>query len=61
MTYRWREHVGPYFDHELDRTYRTREEVEAWMERCPVKRSAERLTRLGDRRRRRSSRPGTTR
>jgi TPP-dependent pyruvate/acetoin dehydrogenase alpha subunit len=47
MTYRWREHVGPYFDHELNRTYRTREEVEAWMEQCPLKRSAGRLTRLG--------------
>jgi TPP-dependent pyruvate/acetoin dehydrogenase alpha subunit len=47
MTYRWREHVGPYFDHELGRIYRAREEVEAWMERCPLKRSAERLTRLG--------------
>jgi pyruvate dehydrogenase E1 component alpha subunit len=46
MTYRWREHVGPYFDHELDRTYRPREEVEAWMERCPLKRSGERLRRL---------------
>jgi TPP-dependent pyruvate/acetoin dehydrogenase alpha subunit len=47
MTYRWREHVGPYFDHELNRSYRTREEVEAWMERCPLNRSAARLTRLG--------------
>jgi pyruvate dehydrogenase E1 component alpha subunit len=47
MTYRWREHVGPSFDHELNRTYRSREEVEAWMEHCPLKRSAERLTRLG--------------
>ena len=28
MTYRWREHVGPHFDHELNRTYRTREEVD---------------------------------
>jgi pyruvate dehydrogenase E1 component alpha subunit len=45
-TYRWREHVGPYFDHELDRTYRPREEVQAWMERCPLKRSGERLSRL---------------
>jgi len=43
MTYRWREHVGPMFDHELNRTYRTREEVEGWMERCPVKRSGARL------------------
>jgi TPP-dependent pyruvate/acetoin dehydrogenase alpha subunit len=47
MTYRWREHVGPHFDHELNRTYRTCEEVKAWMERCPLKRSAGRLTRLG--------------
>jgi pyruvate dehydrogenase E1 component alpha subunit len=47
MTYRWREHVGPHFDHELSRTYRTREEVEAWMERCPVKRSGARLLELG--------------
>jgi len=46
MTYRWREHVGPHFDHELNRTYRTCEEVKAWMERCPLKRSAGRLTRL---------------
>jgi pyruvate dehydrogenase E1 component alpha subunit len=47
MTYRWREHVGPHFDHELNRNYRTREEVEAWMEQCPLKRSSERLARLG--------------
>jgi pyruvate dehydrogenase E1 component alpha subunit len=47
MTYRWREHVGPHFDHELDRTYRTREEVEGWMQRCPVKRSEDRLAQHG--------------
>lgn len=47
MTYRWREHVGPHFDHELNRTYRTREEVEAWMEQCPVTRSEQRLTQWG--------------
>lgn len=47
-TYRWREHVGPMFDHELGRTYRTREEVEEWMTRnCPVKRGAERLKSRG--------------
>ena len=39
-TYRWLEHVGPWFDHELKRTYRTKEEVDGWMARCPVKRSA---------------------
>lgn len=42
-TYRWLEHVGPMFDHELNRSYRTQEEVEAWMKRCPVRRSARRL------------------
>lgn len=42
-TYRWLEHVGPMFDHELNRSYRTQAEVESWMLRCPVKRSAQRL------------------
>jgi TPP-dependent pyruvate/acetoin dehydrogenase alpha subunit len=46
-TYRWLEHVGPMFDHELGRTYRTREEVEAWMKRCPVRRAARRLLARG--------------
>jgi TPP-dependent pyruvate/acetoin dehydrogenase alpha subunit len=47
MTYRWREHVGPYFDHELKRNYRSRDEVESWIARCPVVRSRERLIQLG--------------
>jgi TPP-dependent pyruvate/acetoin dehydrogenase alpha subunit len=47
MTYRWREHVGPHFDHDLKRTYRTREEVEDWIARCPVTRSRERLLKSG--------------
>jgi TPP-dependent pyruvate/acetoin dehydrogenase alpha subunit len=47
MTYRWREHVGPHFDHDLKRTYRSREEVEGWMARCPVTRSRERLISSG--------------
>jgi pyruvate dehydrogenase E1 component alpha subunit len=34
LTYRVREHVGPLFDY--DRGYRSRQEVEAWMKRCPV-------------------------
>jgi TPP-dependent pyruvate/acetoin dehydrogenase alpha subunit len=46
-TYRWLEHVGPMFDHDLSRTYRNREEVEAWMKRCPVKRSARNLLARG--------------
>jgi pyruvate dehydrogenase E1 component alpha subunit len=44
-TYRWRDHVGPNFDFEVG--YRSREEVEAWMARCPIKRCAARLRRLG--------------
>ena len=47
MTYRWREHVGPLFDWEADRGYRSREELESWMHRCPVRRSAKRLIELG--------------
>jgi pyruvate dehydrogenase E1 component alpha subunit len=43
MTYRWREHVGPYYDHEMNRTYRTKAELEEWMEKCPVKRGAAQL------------------
>jgi pyruvate dehydrogenase E1 component alpha subunit len=43
MTYRWREHVGPLFD--FDRGYRTKEEVEAWVARCPIKRLSERALR----------------
>jgi pyruvate dehydrogenase E1 component alpha subunit len=46
-TYRWLEHVGPFFDHEMHRTYRTQAEVEAWMEQCPVRRSGARLEALG--------------
>lgn len=42
-TYRWREHVGPLWDHEVNRTYRSREEVEAWMLKDPVKRAGEKL------------------
>lgn len=42
-TYRWLEHVGPHFDYELQRTYRGKEELDRWMEICPVKRSGEGL------------------
>jgi len=42
-TYRWCEHVGPNFDHDLGRTYRSKEEVEQWMEKCPVKKCGEDL------------------
>jgi TPP-dependent pyruvate/acetoin dehydrogenase alpha subunit len=38
-TYRWREHVGPNFDYNVpNRTYRSKEEQEYWInERCPIK------------------------
>lgn len=35
MTYRWRGHVGPYYD--LDRGIRTQEELDDWVDRCPIK------------------------
>ena len=33
-TYRWREHVGPYEDHELG--YRSKEELDLWIARDPI-------------------------
>jgi len=35
-TYRWRGHVGPNPD--VDKGIRSREELDFWMERCPIKR-----------------------
>lgn len=35
MTYRWRGHVGPSYD--LDKGLRSKEELEYWMNRCPIK------------------------
>jgi len=46
-TYRWREHVGPMYDHELGRTYRSKDEVEQWKKRCPVARAERRLLAAG--------------
>ena len=43
-TYRWREHVGPLWDH--DKGYRTKAEVDSWVVRCPIRRASERL--VGD-------------
>lgn len=34
-TYRWRGHVGPYDD--LDKGLRSKEELDYWMNRCPIK------------------------
>ena len=44
-TYRWLEHVGPYND--TNQGYRTQEEVDEWMERCPLRRLSEHLLKAG--------------
>ncbi len=41
LTYRVREHVGPLFDY--DRGYRTKAEVDVWMDQCPIKRFTKKL------------------
>lgn len=46
-TYRWLEHVGPHFDHVLERTYRTKDELDGWMAKCPVNRERARLLASG--------------
>lgn len=35
LTYRWRDHVGPNFD--IPVGYRTQDELDAWMEKCPIR------------------------
>jgi TPP-dependent pyruvate/acetoin dehydrogenase alpha subunit len=35
MTYRWRGHVGPHDD--IDKGLRSKEELDYWMQRCPIK------------------------
>ena len=45
MTYRWRGHVGPNYD--LDKGVRTKEELEHWMSRCPIKMLEEILIKKG--------------
>lgn len=35
LTYRWRGHVGPHDD--LDKGLRSKEELDSWMNRCPIK------------------------
>jgi pyruvate dehydrogenase E1 component alpha subunit len=44
-TYRWREHVGPNWDY--DYGYRTKQEVDDWLERCPIKRATASLVDAG--------------
>lgn len=35
-TYRWREHVGPNFDHEVGRIFRDKSELVNWQKRDPI-------------------------
>lgn len=44
-TYRWREHCGPNYDHDLG--YRTQSEFEAWRGRCPIESLKENILRNG--------------
>lgn len=44
VAYRWKKHVGPEDDYAMG--YRTKGELDAWKEKCPVKKMKERL--LGD-------------
>jgi len=41
LTYRTREHVGPNFDYDLQRNYRSKEEIQKWMTKCPIINSGE--------------------
>jgi len=45
MTYRWRGHVGPNDD--IDKGLRSREELDCWMNRCPIKTLEESLLTRG--------------
>jgi pyruvate dehydrogenase E1 component alpha subunit len=47
ITYRIKEHVGPNEDWELGRTYRSKEELDEWKLKCPVKRSYDWMRDLG--------------
>ncbi|MEU8941377.1 thiamine pyrophosphate-dependent dehydrogenase E1 component subunit alpha [Streptomyces goshikiensis] len=40
-TYRWREHVGPGWDHDEAGGYRPKAEVDSWIARCPVRGAAD--------------------
>lgn len=41
LTYRWRQHVGPDWDH--DTGYRSKSEVDSWIDRCPIARAIQEL------------------
>jgi pyruvate dehydrogenase E1 component alpha subunit len=37
LTYRWLEHCGPFYDYDLKRNYRSKDEIDHWKKACPVK------------------------
>lgn len=43
LTYRHLEHVGPNYDHDMGRKYRTEKELREWQKKCPLERSYQRL------------------
>lgn len=45
-TYRWRKHVGPEYD--IDLGYRSQEELDEWMTKCPIKNLQVRALETGD-------------
>lgn len=45
LTYRWRGHVGPNYD--LGKGLRSKEELEYWMDQCPIKMFEEFLSKRG--------------
>lgn len=45
QTYRWRDHVGPQFDYDLG--YRTKKELDAWIEKCPISQAEKKLKTFG--------------
>jgi TPP-dependent pyruvate/acetoin dehydrogenase alpha subunit len=46
-TYRWLEHVGPNFDWQFDRPFRSKEEQETGMRQCPITREKNALESAG--------------
>jgi TPP-dependent pyruvate/acetoin dehydrogenase alpha subunit len=45
LTYRWREHVGPLFD--TGQGFRSQQELDFWMEQCPIKKASARAQTSG--------------
>jgi len=46
LTYRTREHVGPSFDYDLKRSYRSKDEILKWTIKCPIIKTGDILKRV---------------